>query len=69
MNDAPALAAADVGIAMGVSGSAVAIEAGDVALFSSDLLLLPALVELSRRARAKVLENIMLAVASKVGGV
>lgn len=66
-NDAPALAAADVGCAMGVAGCAAAVEAGDVALFSNDLRLLPALVELSRRARGKVVENICLAVPSKVG--
>lgn len=49
-----------------VAGSAAAVEAGDVALFSNDLRLLPVLVELSRRSRTKILENIAVAVVSKV---
>ena len=66
VNDAPALAAAQVGIAMGAGGSAVAIEAADVALMSDDLTQLPRAIQLARSTRRIVLQNIVLALASKV---
>ena len=66
VNDAPALAAADVGIAMGVAGAAAALEAGDVALFTNDLRVVPALQRLARAASNKIVFNITLSVVTKV---
>ncbi|HET8986381.1 MAG TPA: cation-translocating P-type ATPase [Trueperaceae bacterium] len=64
VNDAPALAAADVGVALGAIGSAVAIETADIALLHDDLMKLPHAIAIARKTVGVMRQNIAIALVT-----
>ncbi len=68
INDGPALAEADVGVAMGLSGSDIAANSAGVALMTDELNRLPFLMELARRSRVIVTQNIVFSILAAIVG-
>ncbi|KAK4564916.1 hypothetical protein RGQ29_006816 [Quercus rubra] len=65
INDAPALATADIGISMGISGSALAMETGHMILMSNNIQKIPLAIKLARRTLRKLIENVIVSITTK----
>ncbi|KAI3447316.1 hypothetical protein Pfo_003981 [Paulownia fortunei] len=65
LNDAPALATADIGISMGVSGSALATESGDIVLMSNDIQRIAKASRIAKKVRRKIIENVIVSISTK----
>ncbi|MEO1008921.1 MAG: cation-translocating P-type ATPase [Planctomycetota bacterium] len=68
INDGPSLAEADVGVAMGLSGSDIAANSAGVALMNDDLSRIPFFIELARKTKAIILQNIVASILFVIGG-
>ncbi|XP_062077371.1 putative inactive cadmium/zinc-transporting ATPase HMA3 [Humulus lupulus] len=65
INDALALAMADIGISMGISGSTLAMETGDIVLMSNDIRKIPIAIRLAKRTFRKLIENVLISITTK----
>jgi len=68
INDGPSLAEADVGVAMGLSGSDIAANSAGVALMNDDLSRIPFFIELARKTKAIILQNIIASILFVIAG-